>query len=133
MPQITYLALDTDYDTIWQPINQLSDAVAVQQAVLTRLQLFQGEWWESLGIGLPVFQSMLGQLASQRGLNAMSLLIQDQILGTPLVVSVQDVQLSFTNGRLGFTALYTSTFGNTAVNGNINITVGPATAAILGV
>jgi hypothetical protein len=111
MSTISYLALDADNDPIFADGTSLTDGQAVNQAVLTRLRLFFGEWWENLTLGLPVFQLILGQLASQRGLNAMQAAVQQVISGTPYVTSVTSVQVSFNNGQFGFTAVVQTAFG----------------------
>ena len=115
MSTISYTALDANYDPIFAAGTSLTDAAAVSQAILTRLKLFYGEWWENLNLGLPVFQSMLGQLGSQRGLSAMQLAIQQCILGTPYVTAVTDVRTAFTNGQLKFTATAQTAFGPVTV------------------
>jgi hypothetical protein len=38
----------------------LTDNDAVAQAILTRLKLFSGEWWENLNEGLPLWTQMIG-------------------------------------------------------------------------
>ena len=126
MSTISYLALDADNDPIFADGTSLTDGAAVNQAVLTRLRLFFGEWWENLTLGLPVFQLMLGQLASQRGLNAMQAAVQQVISGTPYVTSVTSVQVSFNNGQFGFTAVVQTAFGP------VSITNLPGASAALG-
>lgn len=110
-PTITYLLLDADNDPIFDPSSQLVDAAAVSQAILTRLRLWLGEWWENLNLGLPVTQKILGQLATSQGVAAMNLLIQQQIEGVPYVTAVLDVSSIFSNGRLGFSAKVQTQFG----------------------
>lgn len=39
----------------------LVDIEAVPQAIKTKLNLFQGEWWEDLSEGLPFYQDIAGQ------------------------------------------------------------------------
>jgi hypothetical protein len=116
MPSVTYLQLDASYDPIFDPAYALADSQAVAQDVLTRLKLFLGEWWEDLNLGMPVFQSMLGQLASSKTQNAVRLIIQQTILATPYVVSVTGIQSSFSNGQFSFTATFTTTFGQVTVS-----------------
>lgn len=111
MATIAYLALDASYDPVFDPAQSLTNGQAVAQAVLTRLKLFMGEWWEDLNLGLPVLQKMLGQLGTQRGQRAISLLIQQNIRGAPYVKSVTDVVVSFTSGTYSFTAHFDTVFG----------------------
>ena len=127
MSTISYLALDATYDPVFAAGTALTDAAAVSQAILTRLKLFYGEWWENLNLGLPVFQSMLGQLGSQRGLTAMQLAIQQTILGTPYVTTANGVETAFTNGQLKFTATVQTAFGPVTVVQNV-----PGASASLG-
>ena len=115
MSTIAYLQLDAQNDPIFADNTALTDAAAVEQAVLTRLNLFLGEWWENLNLGLPVFQVILGQLASQRGQSAMQLAIRQNIQGAPYVTSVGKVTTSFVNGQFKFQADYTTAFGTSTV------------------
>jgi hypothetical protein len=113
---ITYLQLDQYNDPLFEPSSQLTDVSAVSQAILTRLRLFLGEWWEDLNLGLPVFQKILGQLGTKKGIAAMNLAIQQQIEGVPYVTSVMAVQSTFENGQLRFTAKVQTKFGIVTVN-----------------
>lgn len=115
MPTLTYLLLDQNNDPVFIPNASLVDARAVDQAVLTRLKLFEGEWWEDLNNGLPVFQSILGQIGTQRSQQAMALAIQQRIEGTPLVVAVTNVQFQFKDGTFQFTANYDTVFGPSTI------------------
>lgn len=110
-PTVQYLQLDASYDPIFDATANLVDVYAVNQAIMTRLRLLFGEWWENLSLGLPVFQSMLGQLGSPQGLVAMQLTIQQNIQGAPYVISVTNVSLDFTNGRLSVQYTATTQFG----------------------
>jgi hypothetical protein len=111
-----YLALGPNNDVIWDIGAQLTGANAVAQAILTRLNLFLGEWWENLNIGLPVFQQMIGQLGSQAGLNAMRLAVQQVVAGTPYVTSAVVTQAGFTSGKLSFTVSAQTAFGLVTVS-----------------
>lgn len=115
-PSISYLALDSSYDPIFADGTSLTGAQAVAQAILTRLKLFLGEWWEDLNLGLPVFQQMLGQLGSQKGLAAIDLAIRTNIEGAPFVSNVIDVQTSFVDGNFSFTATAQTVFGVVTVS-----------------
>lgn len=115
-PTIQYLQLDKNYDPIFDAMAALTDAYAVNQAILTRLKLFLGEWWENATLGLPVFQVILGQLGSKQGLAAMTLAVQQNIEGGPYVTNVSDVSVTFTDGRLTITAKAYTQFGPVAIN-----------------
>ena len=114
---VQYLALDPSYDLVFDPGAALSGTAAVAQNILTRLKLFKGEWWENLNLGLPMFQTVLGQAASSKGLLAMQLAVQQVILGTPYVtgISAMDVQFSEGTAQLVITATVQTVFGQTSV------------------
>lgn len=80
----------------------ISDIDAVGQAAMTRLRLLQGEWWENLNDGLPLFQQILGQ-AKGNDQQAINLLIQQRILGTPFVSGIISLQSSYDPNSRTFT------------------------------
>ena len=116
MSTIAYLQLDSSYDPVFTNNTSLTGAQAVQQAILTRLKLFLGEWWENLNIGLPAFQKILGQLGSASGVATMQLAIQQVIAGTPYVTSVSNPTVSFVGGVLTYKATVQTAFGNVTVS-----------------
>lgn len=75
--------------------NFLSDKDAVAQKIRTRLLLFEGEWWENLSEGLPLWQRILGYGGAGRSQKVVSFLIQSRIVGTPFVEEVSNVQTSY--------------------------------------
>ncbi len=109
------VALGPNNDPIWAPGTSLTGAQAVAQSVLTRLNLFLGEWWEDLNLGLPVFQQMVGQSAGQARLNAMRLSVQRVVQGVPYVTSATVEQVGFTSGALSFTVTVQTAFGSVTV------------------
>lgn len=115
-PTIQYLQLDAGYDPIFDTTASYIDIYAVNQAIMTRLRLFLGEWWENLALGLPVFQSILGQLASRQGIAAMTLAVQQNIEGAPYVTNVTDVIVKFQDGVLSISATAQTQFGPVSVN-----------------
>lgn len=115
-PTILYLQLDPGYDPVFDLSASLTDTDAVTQAILTRLKLFLGEWWENANLGLPVFQAILGQLGTPQGLAAMTLAVQQNIEGGPYVTGVADTAVSFTNGVLRITAKAYTQFGPVAID-----------------
>jgi hypothetical protein len=97
--------------------NFISDADAVAQIIGTRLKLFQGEWFANQLEGLPLWQSILtGQLDA----DAAALLIQQVILGTPFVISVQQIQATYSpNSRqFSYAAIVQTQFGTFQLTGN---------------
>lgn len=115
---ISYLQLDANNDPIFANGTSLVGAEAVGQALLTRLNLFLGEWWENLRLGLPVFQVILGQLGSPRGLAAMTQAVQVVAEGTPYVTQITKNDLNFVNGVLTFTIIAQTVFGPVTVVSN---------------
>lgn len=110
-PSLTYLPLDSNGDIIISNGNMLTGVYAVAQAVLTRLRLWYGEWWEDLSLGLPVFQQILGQPATRQGLAAMQQAVQSVIEGTPYVTSCTVASATFQDGALNFQATIQTAFG----------------------
>lgn len=92
MATIVYQKLDANREPVIGVL--ISDIDAVAQAILTRLLLFQGEWWENTLDGLPLWQQILGH-PGRSSADKIALLIQQRILGTPYVVSMQKLQAGF--------------------------------------
>ena len=113
-PTIQYLRLDAAYDPIFDPTVALTDINAVAQIMLTQLNLFLGEWFENLNLGLPVLQTMLGQLGSQRALAAMQLSVQQYLQTTvPYLVSVGPITASLSSaGALAIVVQAQTVSGN---------------------
>ena len=72
----------------------LTGVDAVAQAVYTRLKLYQGEWWEDIVDGLPMFQRILGYRNTQQ---AADILIRERIANTTDVSGIVDFNSSFDN------------------------------------
>lgn len=68
----------------------LTNIDAVAQILLTRLKLLEGEWWENVSLGLPLFQSMIGTSAAPANQAAVLLILQTYIMGTPFVLEILD-------------------------------------------
>lgn len=95
----------------------IHDIDAVTQIILTRIRLFQGEWWEDLSQGTPMFQSILGAQASPKSQATILLLIQQRILGTPYVNSILASTLTFDRNtrKFTFSCTVSTAFGNIVV------------------
>jgi hypothetical protein len=104
MATILYRALDANGDPLFGQgqANFLADINAVAQAISTRLKLLQGEWWENLNAGTPVFQSMLGVAGTGKHPNAVALLLKQRILATPYVTGVSNVSTSYNGATRSF-------------------------------
>lgn len=70
---------------------------AVGQAIYTSLKLCAGEWWEDQSVGLPLFQSILGQSGSPDHIKAVDMLVQEQILNVQGVTQIASFQSSYAN------------------------------------
>lgn len=117
MSSITYLQLDASYDPIFNPAASLQDLEAVEQAIKTRILLFEGEWWENLNEGTPMFQEIIGARATPNGQQIMAAALAARIAGTPYVVAVQNVTVNFnpTSRRFSFSATAETSFGTATV------------------
>lgn len=129
-PTISTRQLDANHDPIWGQgqANFLVDIDAVAQTIQTRLLLLQGEWWANLGDGLPVLQIMLGVGGSGKNSDAVSLAIQQNILGTPYVLAVSQAQSTYnpSNRSFQFNCTVDTAFGQLQVTTNL-----PGTSAII--
>jgi hypothetical protein len=105
MSVITVRQLGPNNDPLWGAgqDNYISDQAAVAQIVLCRLQMFQGEWWANTLDGLPLWQSILGQSASTSSQEQIAVLITQRILGSPFIITVNNVQTGFNSITRQFT------------------------------
>lgn len=96
-----YRALDNDGDYSFGRSTQdcLTDTDAIAQAIKTNLLLLQGEWWEDLSDGLPLFQHILEQPGTPDNLSAADLLIKERILSTLGVREILNFQSSYENRK----------------------------------
>lgn len=94
-----YRKLDANGDySFGQNVNDFySGTTAVGQAIYTSLKLLAGEWWEDISIGLPLFQSILGQPGSPDHIHAVDMLIQEAILGVQGVQQITSFSSSYAN------------------------------------
>ena len=68
---------------------------AVAQAIKTKLLLFYGEWWENLGEGIPMFQSVLGQTNPDTIKSSLSMLVEQRITEIQEVDSVKNIEIDY--------------------------------------
>ncbi len=73
----------------------VSGNLAVGYAIKSKILLFYGEWWEDIGIGIPLFQSILGQVRSESVKNSAQMLLIDRIKEISEVGAVNKVEISF--------------------------------------
>jgi hypothetical protein len=83
-----YRRLDINNDPIFGQGKQdyLTSTEAIGQAILTRLRLFLGEWWENTALGLPVWESMLGVTGTKK--EVIDRIIQENISDAPGVTGI---------------------------------------------
>lgn len=91
----------------------LSRAAAVGQAIYTRMKLLQGEWWEQIDDGLPLFQNILGTRGHPDSLHAIDLLVQARITETPHVSQIKDFQNTYEDRTYSFRCNVETDFGET--------------------
>lgn len=99
-----YRALDKNGDYSFGNNSQdyLSGVDAIAQAIKTKILLFYGEWWENIGIGIPMFQSIIGQANPEMLKTSVSLLIEQRILEIEEVVSVENTVVTIEGRKLSF-------------------------------
>lgn len=79
---MTYRTLDSngDYSFGHGVSNFITGLAAVRQAIQTKLNMLQGEWWESLNDGLPLFQQILGVSGTVKEISVIDLTIKSRIM-----------------------------------------------------
>ena len=71
--------------------------MAVAQAIKTKILLFYGEWWENLGLGIPMFQSIIGQTNKNPVNIAAQSLLRKRILEVDEVTSIVSLDATVEN------------------------------------
>lgn len=106
-----YRRLDSNGDYVFgSGKNSFLEGIeAVSQAVMTRLKLLKGEWWEDLNDGLPLWQEILGNSGSNQHLSYVDNLITDRVSNTPGVTQI-----------LNYEGLWNSSTRNYSFNAKIN-------------
>lgn len=69
--------------------------LAIAYAIKSKILLFYGEWWEDIGIGIPMFQSIIGQGRSEALKNSAQMLISDRIKEIEEVAAINKVNIIF--------------------------------------
>ena len=93
----------------------VSDDEAIAQAIKTKLYLFYGEWWEDISLGLPMFQSILGQVSNSNLKQTVILLSAEQISLVKGVSSVDSINVSISARKLDLEIEVTTT-NKTTIN-----------------
>lgn len=95
----------------------LAGAPAVSQAIKTRLLLLQGEWWEDILDGLPLFNSIFGSPGTPENIAAIDLLVRDRISSTEGVASIVSFSSSYVGRQYSMTCTVKTISGQTATVG----------------
>ena len=116
MSAITYRQLGPNADPVWTSF--LTDIDAVGQAIGTRLQLLEGEWWMDLNEGTPVWQQILAVGGTNTRKQQISLLLQERIRGTPFVTSISNIQVNYdtVSRQFTFSAVVQTQFGQLTIS-----------------
>jgi len=90
-----YRALDANGDYTFGRRLFLFNREAVAQAIVTRMRLLYGEWWEDISDGLPLFERILGASGSDESRQAVCLLISERIQGTQGILRMLRFESTF--------------------------------------
>jgi hypothetical protein len=114
---ITVRNLGPNYDPLYgnSQANFLTDIDAVAQIIGTKLRFFQGEWWENLLAGTPMFQSILGQ-GGAGNTSAIAAILQNVIYSVPYVTSISNLTCTYSNRALKFSCTVLTAFGTLQVS-----------------
>jgi hypothetical protein len=107
-----YRKLDADGDYSFGQNRFLHDTEAVGQAIVTRMKLLYGEWWECTDDGLPLFEQILGVFADEQKKNAVDLIISERISGTRGVRNITRFKSEFHNRRYSAHCTVNTIFGD---------------------
>jgi hypothetical protein len=105
----------------WEPLQGngqscfIYNLAAVAQILAQRLKLFEGEWWEDLGDGLPLFQSILGAAGGQRNLQVVIELISQRITQTVFVTGISSLTAAYKGRKLTFACTVETQFGSVSL------------------
>ena len=110
-----YRKLDENGDYIFghNSFDYIEKDEAIAQAIKTKLYLFYGEWWEDISLGLPMFQSILGQVSNNNLRQTVILLCAEQISLVEGVTSVDSISVDISARKLGLTIDVTTENGTT--------------------
>lgn len=94
---------------------------AVQQAIKTRLALLKGEWWENTDLGLPLFQSILGQVGITDNITIADAFIKKQIIETTDVTGIEEFSSTYdsANRSYSFTCTVNTKYGTITLENSL--------------
>lgn len=77
----------------------VSDDEALSRAIKSKILLFYNEWWEDLGIGIPMFQDFIGQVNRNQVSTGLQHLLVNRIKEIEQVKSVDYVNIEMKGER----------------------------------
>lgn len=96
-------------------LNLTTPDLSIAQDVASAIRTFLGECWYDTTLGLPYFQTILGQ---RPPFSLLKGYIEAAALGIAQVLTASVAQLALTNRRLTGTVYVTSTFNSTPITVN---------------
>lgn len=107
--------VDGDYSFGAGTNDFVKDAGAVSQAIRTSLLLLKGEWWEDIEAGLPLFQSILGQPGTPENIQAVDLIVQENIANVQGVINIKNYKGSYINRQYSISCTVDTIYGEANV------------------
>lgn len=92
---------------------------AMAQVVQTRLKAIYQEWWEGDETALPWFTDILGARAFSLKKDEIDLMVIERLMDTIGVVSVSDIESSFSNRHYSFSCKVQTVYGETTAEVSI--------------
>lgn len=86
-----------------------SGNLAVGYAIKSKILLFYGEWWEDIGIGIPMFQSIMGQGRSSALKNSVQMLLSDRIKEIDEIGAINKIEINFVGRAMNVEVSVTTT------------------------
>lgn len=112
-----YRKLDENGDIVFG--NNLADYIegkyALAQAIRTKILLFSQEWWENISIGIPMFQSIVGQVKNDKLQMVATILLTNRIEELQEVTSVTNIEVTEGTRSIAFKIDVDSIYGELEV------------------
>lgn len=87
------LTEDGDYKFGDNANDYIEGTQAIVQKIKTSLLLFYGEWWEDTSIGIPMFESVLGNSNVKATSEVFRLLVEKRLKELPEIQSLKDSKI----------------------------------------
>jgi hypothetical protein len=115
------LTADGDLDTSTGDLQIISGIPGVIQDIMTRLKMFQGEFFLDQTVGVPYFQEIFVKNPSA---NLIKAAFRDAILATPFVTAVGNLAITYDGAARTISIKFDATIGDTTVPINVSNTLG---------